>query len=112
MVHVSFVSVDAARDCVQRLDGYNFEGSALRVERLMDRRQRTPRGAMAPIGGSITSSRGAMGLPSSSPVSQRHTEFPLRILVLSEMVGAIIGRQGATIRAITQQVSSNFKILS
>ena len=30
-------------------------------------------------------------------------DFPLRILVSSEMVGAIIGRGGSTIRAITQQ---------
>lgn len=30
-------------------------------------------------------------------------DFPLRLLVASDMVGAIIGRGGATIRAITQQ---------
>ena len=35
--------------------------------------------------------------------SSRATDFPLRILVPSEMVGAIIGRQGSTIRTITQQ---------
>jgi len=33
----------------------------------------------------------------------RQVDFPLRILVSSEMVGAIIGRGGATIRTITQQ---------
>lgn len=33
----------------------------------------------------------------------RQTDFPLRILVQSDMVGAIIGRQGSTIRQITQQ---------
>lgn len=32
-----------------------------------------------------------------------HADFPLRLLVKSEMVGAIIGRQGATIRQITQE---------
>ena len=30
-------------------------------------------------------------------------DFPLRILVQSDMVGAIIGRGGQTIRSITQQ---------
>ena len=30
-------------------------------------------------------------------------DFPLRILVQSDMVGAIIGRGGQTIRQITQQ---------
>ncbi|XP_035216130.1 insulin-like growth factor 2 mRNA-binding protein 1 isoform X7 [Stegodyphus dumicola] len=33
----------------------------------------------------------------------RASDFPLRILVLSDMVGAIIGRGGGTIRQITQQ---------
>ncbi|KAH7965758.1 hypothetical protein HPB49_010423 [Dermacentor silvarum] len=33
----------------------------------------------------------------------RPSDFPLRILVLSDMVGAIIGRAGGTIRQITQQ---------
>lgn len=33
----------------------------------------------------------------------RQTDFPLRVLVASDMVGAIIGRQGSTIRQITQQ---------
>lgn len=36
-------------------------------------------------------------------VGTRQVDFPLRILVSSEMVGAIIGRGGATIRTITQQ---------
>lgn len=40
---------------------------------------------------------------SGMPGPGRQADFPLRILVQSEMVGAIIGRQGSTIRAITQQ---------
>ncbi|KAF8770003.1 Insulin-like growth factor 2 mRNA-binding [Argiope bruennichi] len=41
--------------------------------------------------------------PFSSPGLYRSNDFPLRILVLSDMVGAIIGRAGGTIRQITQQ---------
>lgn len=96
--------MDAAREAAQRLNGYNLEGGVLRVDRLMDRR-RGPRGAMG--GGAMG---GRMGVPGATSPSQRHTDFPLRILVLSEMVGAIIGRQGATIRTITQQVSLNFVV--
>ena len=33
----------------------------------------------------------------------RGVDFPLRILVSSDMVGSIIGRGGATIRNITQE---------
>ena len=47
---------------------------------------------------------GRPGMPfgglSGQPAPQ--ADFPLRILVNSEMVGAIIGRQGNTIRQITQ----------
>nr|CAD7428004.1 unnamed protein product [Timema monikensis] len=39
--------------------------------------------------------------------SGRQTDFPLRILVQSDMVGAIIGRQGSTIRQITQQTRAS-----
>ncbi|KAG7167046.1 Insulin-like growth factor 2 mRNA-binding protein 1-like [Homarus americanus] len=97
--------MDAAREAAQRLNGYNLEGGILRVDRLMDRR-RGPRGAMG--GGPI--SGGRMGGPGATSPSQRHTDFPLRILVLSEMVGAIIGRQGSTIRTITQQTRARVDV--
>ena len=38
-------------------------------------------------------------------------DFPLRILVQSDMVGAIIGRGGQTIRSITQQTRYTFEVL-
>ncbi|XP_022252325.1 insulin-like growth factor 2 mRNA-binding protein 1 [Limulus polyphemus] len=39
----------------------------------------------------------------NSPNPMRPTDFPLRILVFSDMVGAIIGRAGGTIRRISQE---------
>nr|XP_012216784.1 PREDICTED: insulin-like growth factor 2 mRNA-binding protein 1 isoform X5 [Linepithema humile] len=42
--------------------------------------------------------------------SGRQTDFPLRILVQSDMVGAIIGRQGSTIRTITQQTRARVDV--
>ncbi|XP_037089989.1 insulin-like growth factor 2 mRNA-binding protein 3-A [Pollicipes pollicipes] len=39
-----------------------------------------------------------------------HTDLPLRILVNSEMVGAIIGRQGNTIRQITQNTRARVDV--
>ncbi|EFX66153.1 hypothetical protein DAPPUDRAFT_2216, partial [Daphnia pulex] len=41
---------------------------------------------------------------------QRQPDFPLRVLVASEMVGAIIGRQGGTIRQITQQTRARVDV--
>ena len=43
---------------------------------------------------------------------QRNIDFPLRILVQSDMVGAIIGRGGQTIRQITQQTRSVVDLIS
>ena len=47
--------------------------------------------------------RSGVGGLTSGGNNPRHVEFPLRILVQSDMVGAIIGRGGQTIRQITQQ---------
>ena len=49
--------------------------------------------------GTYIGRHGTEGLPGHPP---NYSELPLRILVSSEMVGAIIGRQGNTIRQITQ----------
>ena len=40
----------------------------------------------------------------------RGVDFPLRILVSSDMVGAIIGRGGATIRTITQETRARVDV--
>lgn len=83
---------------VNELNGYIYDGSTLKVEFSMERRGRG-RG----------SSRGGAGAGFSGlPGSGRQTDFPLRILVQSDMVGAIIGRQGSTIRQITQQTRARF----
>ncbi|CAG0912403.1 unnamed protein product [Notodromas monacha] len=49
-------------------------------------------------------------LGANGATGTRQNDFPLRILVMGDMVGAIIGRQGSTIRHITQQTraSANF----
>lgn len=80
---------------MNELNGCEFEGNNLKVELAMERRGRAT-GARGP--------RGPTGAYSGLPgTGGRPTDFPLRILVQSDMVGAIIGRQGTTIRQITQQ---------
>lgn len=73
------------------LNGVEFEGSKLHAETLDKQQRRTGiRGGSRPQ---------YAGMPGAG----RQTDFPLRLLVQSDMVGAIIGRQGSTIRTITQQ---------
>lgn len=74
------------------MNGYEIDGNLLKADLAMDRRGRS-RGSRFQSGGFSN----APGQPG------RQTDFPLRVLVQSDMVGAIIGRQGSTIRTITQQ---------
>lgn len=78
------------------MNGVEFKGSKLHVESL--EKQRRPPGGGGGGGGSrlLPGMRGPPG-------PGRQTDFPLRLLVQSDMVGAIIGRMGSTIRLITQQ---------
>ncbi|XP_023938668.1 insulin-like growth factor 2 mRNA-binding protein 1 isoform X5 [Bicyclus anynana] len=78
---------------INGLNGCELEGGRMKVEAADGMARGGRRGR--PGGG-----RGGGGAPGSGA---RPTDFPLRLLVQSDMVGAIIGRQGSTIRLITQQ---------
>ncbi|XP_029665015.1 insulin-like growth factor 2 mRNA-binding protein 1 isoform X2 [Formica exsecta] len=88
---VSYETQEQVQHAVNQLNGYDFDGNPLKVE--MSSAEGRRRGRSQRSGGVAFS-----GLPGSG----RQTDFPLRILVQSDMVGAIIGRQGSTIRQITQ----------
>ncbi|KAL5274947.1 IGF2BP3 family protein [Megaselia abdita] len=75
---------------VESLNGVEFEGKQLltqQIDKQISRRN-------------LRMNRNQF---SGVPGTCRQADFPLRLLVQSEMVGAIIGRQGQTIRTITQQ---------
>lgn len=83
---------------MSQLNGYDFEGFPLKVEMSSAesrRRGRSQRPGVAFI---------------TIPGSGRQTDFPLRVLVQSDMVGAIIGRQGSTIRQITQSTRARVDV--
>ncbi|XP_023175865.2 insulin-like growth factor 2 mRNA-binding protein 1 isoform X2 [Drosophila hydei] len=88
-VHITFENPEQAQRAAGGLNGVEFEGSKLHAEQLDKNQRRSIRNQRNPYPG--------------MPGPGRQADFPLRILVQSEMVGAIIGRQGTTIRTITQQ---------
>ncbi|XP_035216127.1 insulin-like growth factor 2 mRNA-binding protein 3 isoform X4 [Stegodyphus dumicola] len=96
--YVTYETQDQAQQAYSQLNGYEFEGYLLKVEYNMDRGP----GSRSPRGGGRG---GIRNMPFSGNAGSplRASDFPLRILVLSDMVGAIIGRGGGTIRQITQQ---------
>lgn len=81
------------------LNGADFEGSKLSTELLFENKSQSSGGGQSQQKKS-QKSRTTYGNVSGPG---RQTDFPLRVLVASDMVGAIIGRQGSTIRQITQQ---------
>lgn len=98
---------------IQKLNGYQFENNALRVSYIPDETseleggQRGPDNGRRPGYGPRGGPRGGSpnsGMPSKPP----HADIPLRLLVPTQYVGAIIGKEGATIRNITKQTQSKW----
>ncbi|XP_054270210.1 insulin-like growth factor 2 mRNA-binding protein 1 isoform X4 [Macrosteles quadrilineatus] len=100
VVQISYETQEQAQQAVSELNGCQFEGSNLKVELAMERRGRGGPRPRGPPG----------GYPGMAGGGGRPTDFPLRILVQSDMVGAIIGRQGTTIRQITQQTRARVDV--
>ncbi|KAF7285224.1 hypothetical protein GWI33_011546 [Rhynchophorus ferrugineus] len=97
VVQITYETTEQAQSAVAQLNGFEVEGKPIKVEMATEKRaRRGPRGPGAPFGG--------------LPGQNRQTDFPLRILVQSDMVGAIIGRQGLTIRQITQQTRARVDV--
>ncbi|CAH1998215.1 unnamed protein product [Acanthoscelides obtectus] len=95
-VAIMYETLEQAQEAASQLNGIDVDGKPIKVEMAVDKKgRRGPRGPSA-FG----------GLPGQS----RQTDFPLRILVQSDMVGAIIGRQGSTIRQITQQTRARVDV--
>ncbi|KAK9730981.1 KH domain [Popillia japonica] len=95
-VQITFETPDQAQQAVSHINDTELDGRPIKAELAVEKKQKRNRGPGAPFG----------GLPGQS----RQTDFPLRILVQSDMVGAIIGRQGSTIRQITQQTRARVDV--
>jgi len=84
-IYVTFDNPENAEECVDQLNDYKFEdGTQLKVE--FFRNQKRPNRSNS---------------STNSGVSRQ--DLPLRIIVSSDYVGAMIGKQGQTIRKITSE---------
>ncbi|XP_028284650.1 insulin-like growth factor 2 mRNA-binding protein 3 isoform X1 [Parambassis ranga] len=110
VVNVRYATKDQTRLAMEKLNGYMMENYALKVSYIPDE-------TAAQEGPSAGGRRGmnARGPPrSGSPgLGARpkvQSDIPLRMLVPTQFVGAIIGKEGATIRNITKQTHSKIDI--
>uniref|UniRef100_A0A672SCP2 Insulin-like growth factor 2 mRNA-binding protein 1 n=1 Tax=Sinocyclocheilus grahami TaxID=75366 RepID=A0A672SCP2_SINGR len=96
VVNVTYETREQARQAIQKLNGYQFENNALRVSYIPDENsdvdsQRGPDNGRRPGYGPRGNSRQTL-------------------LVPTQYVGAIIGKEGATIRNITKQTQSKIDV--
>ena len=96
-VGVTYAGPDQANIAAKGLSELDLNGSKISAM-LAGRGPGGPGGTGGPVGPLSPGEGGPKGRGRG-----RGIDFPLRVLVSSDMVGAIIGRGGATIRNITQQ---------
>ncbi|XP_064613636.1 insulin-like growth factor 2 mRNA-binding protein 2 isoform X2 [Liolophura sinensis] len=94
VAYITFENADQAQMALTRLQNYDFMGRTLEVEFAQSRPSRRTR----PVDHYSGMNNG------------RSLELPVRMLVRSEFIGAIIGRDGNTIRAITQNSKAKVDI--
>ncbi|KAJ8367061.1 hypothetical protein AAFF_G00333350 [Aldrovandia affinis] len=110
VVNVTYANKEEAKVAIEKLTGRQSEDYSFRVSYILDvdaapppqaPRPRAPRDQDTPQPG-----------PSGSLGGSRHKQqdFPLRILVPTQFVGAIIGKEGLTIKNVTKQTQSKVDI--
>uniref|UniRef100_A0A8C1G503 Insulin-like growth factor 2 mRNA-binding protein 2 n=1 Tax=Cyprinus carpio TaxID=7962 RepID=A0A8C1G503_CYPCA len=118
-MHLADAFIQSDLQCIQKLTDHSFDNHAFSVSFILDEeagrdggvRPQVPRGASKMRTGSWQQEfgqPGAMGGPQGP--RHRQQELPLRILVPTQFVGAIIGKEGLTIKNITKQTQSKVDI--
>ncbi|XP_037651141.1 insulin-like growth factor 2 mRNA-binding protein 3 isoform X1 [Sebastes umbrosus] len=110
VVNVRYGAKDQARLAMEKLNATMMENYALKVSFIPDE-------TAAPEGPSAGGRRGfnsrgtpRSGSPGLGARPKMQSDIPLRMLVPTQFVGAIIGKEGATIRNITKQTHSKIDI--
>ncbi|CAL1583763.1 unnamed protein product [Knipowitschia caucasica] len=106
VVNVRYSTRDQARLALEKLNCAMTENCSLKVSYIPD--ENAPEGPRR----RSFNSRGPprTGSPSMGPRPRGHADMPLRMSVPMQFVGAIIGKEGGTIRNITKQTHSKIDI--
>ncbi|XP_036254779.1 insulin-like growth factor 2 mRNA-binding protein 1 isoform X1 [Molothrus ater] len=107
VVNVTYASREQTRQAILKLNGHQLESHALKVSYIPDEQpEQGRRGGAGARGGA----RPGSPLPAGAPPKAPPPDVPLRLLVPTQFVGAIIGKEGATIRNITKQTQSKIDV--
>ncbi|XP_022596350.1 insulin-like growth factor 2 mRNA-binding protein 2 isoform X2 [Seriola dumerili] len=114
VVNVTYATKEEAKVAIEKLTGHQFDDCSFKVSYIMDmdaappvQAARTRRGGRSSRdqGASQPGPSGGFGAP-----RPRQHDFPLRMLVPTQFVGAIIGKEGLTIKNVTKQTQSKVDI--
>ncbi|XP_059355789.1 insulin-like growth factor 2 mRNA-binding protein 2a isoform X4 [Carassius carassius] len=113
VVNVTYSTKEEAKIAVEKLTGQTFEDYSFKVSYILDMDAAPPLPATRNRRGGRTP-REQDSQPGTSAGSlgprQKQPDFPLRMLVPTQFVGAIIGKEGLTIKNITKQTQSKVDI--
>uniref|UniRef100_A0A671K438 Insulin-like growth factor 2 mRNA-binding protein 2 n=1 Tax=Sinocyclocheilus anshuiensis TaxID=1608454 RepID=A0A671K438_9TELE len=113
VVNVTYSTKEEAKIAVEKLTGQTFEDYSFKVSYILDMDAAPPLPATRNRHSGRTS-REQDSQPGTSGGSlgprQKQPDFPLRMLVPTQFVGAIIGKEGLTIKNITKQTQSKVDI--
>ncbi|XP_062865493.1 insulin-like growth factor 2 mRNA-binding protein 2 [Trichomycterus rosablanca] len=120
VVNVTYASKEEAKEAIEKLTGHSLDNHSFSVSYILDVEgsgNENKGGPQAQRG----SSRGGRGFRESDSThpgamgglqgpQHTHQELPLRLLVPTQFVGAIIGKEGLTIKNITKESQSKVDI--
>ncbi|XP_037694862.1 insulin-like growth factor 2 mRNA-binding protein 2 isoform X4 [Choloepus didactylus] len=108
VVNVTYATREEAKTAIEKLSGHQFENYSFKISYIPDEEVSSPPPPQRAQRGDH-SSREQGHAPGGSSQA-RQIDFPLRMLVPTQFVGAIIGKEGLTIKNITKQTQSRVDI--
>ncbi|KAA8588214.1 hypothetical protein FQN60_001408, partial [Etheostoma spectabile] len=114
VVNVTYATKEEAKEAIEKLTGHQFEDYSLKVSYIVDMDAAPPDQAPRTRRGGRSSRDQGASQPGPSgdfgTLRTRQHDFPLRMLVPTQFVGAIIGKEGLTIKNVTKQTQSKVDI--
>ncbi|KAM6305282.1 LOW QUALITY PROTEIN: insulin-like growth factor 2 mRNA-binding protein 2 [Aegotheles albertisi] len=108
VVNVTYATKEEAKVAIEKLSGHQFENYSFKISYIPEEEVSSPPPPQrSRRGGHSSRERGSSPGGSSQP---KQLEFPLRMLVPTQFVGAIIGKEGLTIKNLTKQTQSKVDI--
>ncbi|XP_061872656.1 insulin-like growth factor 2 mRNA-binding protein 1 isoform X2 [Colius striatus] len=111
IVNVTYANWEQTRQAIMKLNGHQLENHALKVSYIPDEQSmQGPENGQRGGFGARGASRQGSPVTAGAPAKQQSMDIPLHLLVPTQYVGAIFGKDGATIRNITKQTQSKIDV--